>query len=160
MAVLQHLPTKILYETKASRFPRPCGLLRRTTFLFLRSNCETTVDCCAAATCSGVNDCCGTAWCFLSYKYALTRREQQQSARSLRWSTAVCPYLTRITFPLQSFNEKERLSCTTVLVLKYVTIKSHNLPTANIYRWSYHTSVLEKGVSYHLGQAIFLPGIT
>ena len=33
-------------------------------------------------------------------------------------SIAVCPYLTRIAFPSQSFSEKERLFCTTLVALK------------------------------------------
>jgi len=52
-------------------------------------------------------------------------------------------------------------------------IKRDDLPTAiipyaltpyienrNTHRWSYHTSVLEKGVPSHSGQAIVIPGNT
>ena len=54
------LPNKDFIRLKSSRFPRRRGLLRHMRFLFLWSNCETSLYCNVAVTCCGVNDWWGT----------------------------------------------------------------------------------------------------
>jgi len=153
---------------KESRFPWRRALLQRMTFFSVRYNCETSVYYHIARTCYGVNDWCGTG----VFKVVSTRikpltRRSNNIQLVVCWSTAVYPYPIRITIPSQAFTDKERLFCTMVVVLECHILPTVIVPVAlaqyiengNTHRWSCHTS-LEKGGSYHLGQAVVTTGNT